>query len=84
MNPNLETAIIEFLANEFHLQPDSLIPDTDFAVDLGLNPQAIQDLIARMQDSLDFILPEDKASHISTLGDLLTAIQPESDTHEPD
>lgn len=84
MNPNLETAIIQFLADEFHLQPDNLIPDTDFIVDLGLSPEQVQDLITRLQDSLDFILPEDKVGQISTLGDLLAAIRPEPDTHEPE
>jgi acyl carrier protein len=82
MNPNLNQAVIQFLANEYHLLPENIMPDTDFIVDLGLSRDQLQDLISRMQDSLDFILPEDKISEINTVSDLLASLEPEN--HETD
>ena len=82
MNPNLNQAIIHFLANEYHVQPKDVIPDTDFSVDFGLSQEQLVDLIGRMQDALDFILPEDKINEIKTVGDLLASLEPE--THEPE
>jgi acyl carrier protein len=82
MNPNLTQAIIQFLANEYHLHPEDIIPDTDFYTDFALTQEQLTDLIGRMQDALDFILPEDKISDIKTVGDLLASLEP--DTHEPE
>jgi acyl carrier protein len=81
MNPNLEQAIIQFLANEFHLQPEDVLPDTDFHLDLNLTPDQLTDLIERMQDALDFILAEDKVNEIKTVADLLASLEPD-DSHE--
>ena len=82
MNPNLNQAVIQFLADEFKFRPGDIIADTDFAVDFGLSPDQLIDLIGRMQDALDFILPEDKINDIKTVGDLLASLEPE--THEPE
>lgn len=80
----LETAIIHFLANEFQTQPESIIPDTDFFLDFDLDQDKFQDLITRMQDALDFILPEEKISEIRTLSDLFESLTAEeSPSHEP-
>lgn len=80
MNPNLEHAIIEFLANEFHLQSEDLIADTDFRIDLNLNEDEFLQLLTRIQDALEFVLPEDKIAEIHTVGDLLNSLH----TDEPD
>lgn len=82
MNPNLQQAVIQFLADEYHIRPEDIIPDTDLMTDFGLSPDQLTDLIGRMQDALDFILPEDKISDIKTVSDLLTSLEPE--THEPE
>jgi acyl carrier protein len=82
MNPNLNQAVIEFLANEYHFRPEDILPDTDFTTDFGLTQEQLVDLIGRMQDALDFILPEDKINDIKTVGDLLKSLEPE--THEPE
>lgn len=77
MNPLLETAVVQFLANEFKMAPESLLPDTDFFIDLNLDRNQFTDLITRMQDALDFILPEEKINQISSLSDLFTSLAPE-------
>ena len=64
-------AIIQFLANEFQLNPDHLNPDTSFVTDLGLSPEQIADLFQRLQESLGIILPEDKIQNLTTIGNLL-------------
>ncbi len=74
MNPNLEHAIIEFLANEFHLQPEDLIADTDFRTDLNLDEEQFSQLLTRIQDALEFVLPEEKMVEIHTVGDLLNSL----------
>jgi len=84
MNPNLRQAVIHFLADEYHLQPENIIPDTDFLIDFGLNQDQLVDLISRMQDALDFILPEDKINEIKTVGDLLISLEPETNESESD
>jgi acyl carrier protein len=77
MNPNLETAISEFIANEFHMSPSSVNPDLNFSVDLGLSPEDMTELFQRMEDALNFILPDEKVPAISTVGDLIEAIESE-------
>jgi len=77
MNPNLEQAIIQFLADQFQLSPENIIPDTDFYQDFNLNEEQLTDLIGRMQDALEFTLPEDKIAEIHTVGDLLNSLHPE-------
>lgn len=74
---NLKSAIIQFLANEFKFEPDSLSVDTSFSQDLGLSEPEISDLFQRLQDSLNFILPEDATSNISTIGQLISQVEPE-------
>ncbi len=82
MNPNLKKAVIQFLANEYHLRPEDILPDSEFLPDFNLTPEQLADLITRMQDALDFILPEDKINDIKTVGDLLNSLEP--DSHEPE
>ncbi|OGD10622.1 hypothetical protein A2397_06090 [Candidatus Amesbacteria bacterium RIFOXYB1_FULL_44_23] len=84
MNPNLSHAIMLFLANEFHMSPEDVLPDSDLALDFDLTPEQISDLLDRMQDALDFILPEDKIADIHTISDLLQALNPENEAHESD
>ena len=71
MTNQLETAIIEFLANEFKLKTANISQDTSFTTDLGLSAGELQDLFQRLQDSLNIILPEDKLSQVNTIADLL-------------
>lgn len=77
MTPQIKTAIIEFLANEFKMPPDSLTPDLSFATDLNLSPNQLQDLLQHLQDSLNLILPEDKVASINTISDLLELTEEE-------
>jgi acyl carrier protein len=77
MNPNLEQAIIQFLADQFQLSPENIIPDTDFRQDFNLDEDQLTDLIGRMQDALEFTLPEDKIAEIHTVGDLFNSLHPE-------
>lgn len=79
MNPNLERAIIEFLANEYHLPADTLSPDTNFKIDLGLNPDEISALLQRLEDALSFNIPEEKFPEIETVNDLIIAVSPDKD-----
>lgn len=80
MTTPLKTAIIEFLANEFKMAPVNLTPDLSFSSDLSLTPTQLQDLLHRLQDSLNFILPEEAV--INTVSDLLEATE-EEDHDEP-
>ena len=81
MQPPLKTAILEFLANEFKLNPDGLAEDINFRTDLNLSPNDISDLIERLQDALDFTFPEgENISQINTLGDLFTLLDIETDS----
>jgi acyl carrier protein len=80
MNPNLKEAVVHFLADEFHLSPDNILPDTDFMLDFNLSADQLTDLIERLQDALDFVLPEDKVGNIQTVRDLFVCLTPE--THD--
>lgn len=70
MFPNLKTAILEFIANEYKLDPETIGEDLNFQTDLNLTPDEFTSLLQRLQDSLDFTLPEDKVVQIVTLEDL--------------
>jgi acyl carrier protein len=80
MNHQLETAIIQFVANEYQLDPDAINQDTDFLIDLNLNPEQLTQLIQKMQDSLNFILPEEKIASVNTIGDIIKILTPEDDS----
>ena len=79
MTSPLEKALIEFLANEFKLKPENINPDTSFITHLGLTSNELQDLLQRLQDSLNIILPEEKITQIDTVSDLLQAVQEDDD-----
>lgn len=76
----IQKAIREFLSDEFKIDPDHLNPDTTFA-DLGVSPSELVDLLQRLQDSLNIILPEEKISHITTVGQLLDIVSEEDDSN---
>ena len=79
----VKTAIIQFLSEEFHLDPEGLNPDTAFEADLGLSSQQLADLLQRLQDSLNIILPEDKLDSITTVSNLLELIESTDDNEPP-
>lgn len=76
MPPHLKDAIIQFIANEFKLQPETISEDLSFADDLSLSPEEVIDLLQRLQDALDFVLPED--TKVQSLGDLFETIKTDS------
>lgn len=82
MNPNIEQAITQFLADEFHVDPKDVLLDTDFALDFGLNPDQLADFIERLQDALELVIPEEKIESIKTVGDLFASLTPETEIHE--
>ncbi len=75
----IKTAIIQFLSDEFHLDPEGLNPDTAFEADLGLSSSQLADLLQRLQDSLNIILPEDKLDSITTVNSLLELMEEENE-----
>jgi acyl carrier protein len=83
MSPNLEKAIIQYLADEFKLKPENISLDSDFLLDFGLSPDQLSDLLDRIQDALDFTLPEDKIEGIHTISDLYLCLTSAETIHEP-
>jgi len=82
--PNLKTAIVEFVKDEFRLEPTAITEDLNFVTDLGLDSASLTDLLARLQEALDFTLPEEKTSTIQTLEDLFQALEVEPSDTPPD
>ncbi len=80
MEAHLKNAIIQFIANEFKLEPQNIKEDLSFLDDLSLSHEQTQDLLTRLQESLDFIIPEGNLN-IDTLGDLfeLLKVDPEGE-----
>ena len=83
MNPNLQTAILEFLGNEFHLDFQKITPDLSFSADLHLDPEKLSELLQHMQDALNFSLPEEKTDSILTVADLFTVITQSEEESPP-
>ena len=79
MNPQLQTAVIQFLANEFQVEADTINMDTSLIEDFNLNPQQITDLMQRMQESLGLILPEEKINQLQTISDIIDILTSESE-----
>lgn len=77
MNPNLKSALLDFLANEYHLDQSAIDENLDFAADLNLNPDQINQLLEQLQDALDFTLPEDHISEVRSVGDIIRLLDPE-------
>lgn len=82
MENNLKSAVIHFLANEFKLQPETVGTDLNFELDLNLTPQEVYALIQRLQEALDFTLPEERINSIQTIEDLLRIIDPDIEIDE--
>ncbi len=82
METNLKTPIIQFLANEFKLDPDSVGLDLNFQTDLNLSPSEVIDLLQRIQDALNFTLLDDQLGQITTIEDLLRIVDPDSEYEE--
>lgn len=78
MNPNLKHAILEFLANEYHLEMDTVDEDVEFATDLNLKPEEITELLGRLQDALDFTLPEEHIAEVDSVGDIIRLLESEA------
>ncbi len=74
---NVKPAIVQFLANEFHLEPEGITEDTNFSEDLGINPAQIAELLKNLQDALNIVLPEE--ANITTVGELFAAVESEED-----
>src|SRR3990167_9638402 len=50
MHPNLKTALINFLANEFKMDPEAIHPDLNFSSDLNLSETDMSHFFQRLQD----------------------------------
>lgn len=74
----LKQAILEFLANELHLETPAITTETTFA-ELGVDAAQLSDLLQRLQESLGIILPEDKVPTITAVGDLLDMVEDPDD-----
>lgn len=74
---NLKNAIIQFLADELHLEASNITEDTNFEADLGLSADQFAELLQKLQDALSITLSEDQSGSIVTVGDLLAAAEPE-------
>ncbi len=74
---NLKPAIIQFLANEFHLEPENITEDTSFETDLGVTSVQLPDLLRNLQDALNITLTEEQISNITTVGQLFAALESE-------
>ncbi|MEK9201095.1 MAG: acyl carrier protein [Patescibacteria group bacterium] len=82
MESHLKKAIIEFVANEFKLVPQNITDDLSFTDDLNLSSDQTQDLLTRIQEALDFIIPTDSLN-IETVGDLFDLLKPDAEV-EPE
>ena len=75
----LQQAILEFLANELHLETPAITAEASFA-ELGVDATQLTDLLQRLQESLGIILPEDKVATMTTVGDLLDLVEDSDET----
>ncbi len=75
----LKQAILEFLANELHLETSAIIAETSFA-ELGVDENQLTELLQRLQEALGIILPEEKVSTVMSVADLLDMVEDENDT----
>ena len=82
MESHLKKAIIEFVANEFKLVPQNITDDLSFTDDLNLSSDQTQELLTRIQEALDFIIPTDSLN-IETVGDLFDLLKPDAEV-EPE
>lgn len=81
MESNLKNAILQFLGNEFQMDPAAIREDLNFEIDLGLNQAEVADVLQRLQDALDFPAPEEKLTQVHSIEDLfrILGIETESD-----
>lgn len=75
----LKQAILEFLANELHLETSAIIAETSFA-ELGVDENQLTEMLQRLQEALGIILPEEKVSTNMSVADLLDMVDDENDT----
>ena len=83
MHPNLKTALITFLANEFKMDSEAIHPDLSFTGDLNLSETELSHFFQRLQDALSVDLPDEKIPQMATVGDLLQALEEEEEPPPP-
>ena len=61
------------------MEPQELDPDFEFAEDLGLSKEQLEDFLQRLQEALSIIIPDEKITKIVTLEDLYNSLGQEDD-----
>lgn len=63
------------LAEQFDVEEDTLLPDTDLQDDLGADSLDVVDLLMSIEDEFDIEIPDEEIEHIRTVGDLVNYIE---------
>ena len=63
------------LAEQFEVEEDSLLNDTDLQDDLGADSLDVVDLLMSIEDEFDIEIPDEEIEHIRTVGELVNYIE---------
>ena len=63
------------LAEQFEVDEDSLLNDTDLQDDLGADSLDVVDLLMSIEDEFDIEIPDEEIEHIRTVGELVNYIE---------
>lgn len=70
--------IKEILGEQFDVSPDTILPETTLAEDLGADSLDVVDLLMSIEDEFEVEIPDEEVENIKTVGALVEYIESHS------
>jgi acyl carrier protein len=75
MTSELETYLVDLIAKSAKVEPDTLDPDADLFMDLGIDSLEGLKILAQVEKRFGVTLPDHELMHLHTLRKIREAIQ---------
>lgn len=72
---DIESKVIEVVANQFATQKEKISRATRFSEDLSADSLDTVEMVMELEDALDVKIPDEAADSIKTVGDVIAFIE---------
>ena len=70
--------VVAILADQFDVEEDKIVEDTNLQDDLGADSLDVVDLLMSIEDEFEIEIPDDEIENIKTVGALVSYIEAHS------
>ena len=70
--------VVAILADQFDVEEDKIVEDTNLQDDLGADSLDVVDLLMSIEDEFEIEIPDDEIENIKTVGALVSYIEANS------